>query len=52
MEASINAFTRFWFGVRPASSLAITDRLAAPAELLADLDVAVRLPTPSFGWFI
>jgi predicted acetyltransferase len=52
MKASINAFTRFWFGVRPASSLAITDRLEAPPDLLANLDVAVRLPRPSFGWFI
>ncbi|HSL82940.1 MAG TPA: GNAT family N-acetyltransferase [Thermoanaerobaculia bacterium] len=52
MEATVNAFSRFWFGVRPASSLAITDRFAAPPALLSDLDEAVRLPRPSFGWFI
>lgn len=52
LEASVNAFTRFWFGVLPASSLAITDRFAAPPDLLAALDEAVRLPRPRFGWFI
>jgi predicted acetyltransferase len=52
LEASVNAFTRLWFGVRPASSLAITDRLSGPADLLAALDGAVRLPQPRMGWFI
>jgi predicted acetyltransferase len=52
LEASVNAFTRFWFGVRSASSLAITDRLSGPAELLEALDEAVRLPQPRMGWFI
>ena len=52
MVATVNAFSRFWFGVRAASSLAITDRLDGPPDLLAALDEAVRLPRPSFGWFI
>jgi GNAT superfamily N-acetyltransferase len=52
MVATVNAFSRFWFGVRPASSLAITDRLDGPPDLVAALDEAVRLPRPSFGWFI
>jgi len=52
LQATVNAFSRLWFGVRPASGLAITDRLQAPRELLAELDVALRLPQPRLGWFI
>ena len=50
MRASVNAFSRFWFGVRPASSLALTDQLAASPDLLGSLDEAVRLPRPAPGW--
>ena len=49
LEASVNAFSRLWFGVRPASSLAITDDLDGPPELLAALDEAMCLPTPRSG---
>jgi predicted acetyltransferase len=52
LHASVSAFSRLWFGVRPASSLVITDRLAAPERLLAALDRALRLPQPRLGWFI
>jgi hypothetical protein len=52
MVATVNAFSRLWFGVRPASSLAITDRLQAPAGLLDELDVVLRMPPPGFGWFV
>ncbi len=50
MKASINAFSRFWFGVRPASHLAITDNLMAEEKLLRKLDQVVRLPKPHLGW--
>ena len=40
---------RLWAGVRPASSLALTDDLAGPAELLADLDRAAP-PQAQFDW--
>jgi hypothetical protein len=50
VETTVNAFSRLWLGIRPASSLAITDRLRAPASLLAALDQALRLPQPSFDW--
>ena len=43
------AFSRLWAGVRPASSLALTDDVAGPAELLADLDRAMP-PPPQFDW--
>lgn len=49
LEASVNAFSRMWFGIRPASSLAITDRLAAEPALLQALDRTVRLPRPHLG---
>ena len=50
LEASVGAFTRLWFGVRPATGLALTDRLSGPPDLLRRLDEALRLPTPQAGW--
>ena len=50
ITASIGAFSRCWFGVRPASSIALTDDLDAPGDLLAALDDALALPTPQPGW--
>ncbi len=50
LDASVNAFSRLWMGVRPASGLALTDALAGPASLLDDLDTALRLPPPFAGW--
>lgn len=50
IDASVNAFSRLWFGVRPASSLALTDQLAAPASLLGRLDECLSLPAPRPGW--
>ena len=50
LKASINAFSRLWFGVRPASNLAITDDLQADEKLIRRLDQVIRLPKPHFGW--
>lgn len=50
LTASVNAFTRLWIGVRPATGLALTDDLAGPGELLEALDAALWLPTPLPGW--
>jgi len=50
LTATVNAFSRLWFGVRPASSLRYTDALGGPPELLARLDEALRLPPPHPGW--
>lgn len=50
LRASVNAFSRLWLGVRPASSLSWTDALAGPEALLADLDRALRLPRPTSDW--
>ena len=52
LSASVNAFTRMWLGVRPATGLAITDDLSAQPELLRDLDHALLLPSPHLGWEI
>ena len=46
----MNAFTRLWLGVRPASGLTLTDDLAGPDELLTALDEALRLPTANPEW--
>lgn len=46
LEASVGAFTRLWMGVRPASGLAVTDRLSGPPDLLAALDWRLCLPQP------
>jgi predicted acetyltransferase len=50
LTASVGAFTRLWLGVRPASSLAITDRLRGPKALIEALDRSLRLPTPQLDW--
>jgi hypothetical protein len=50
LKASINAFSRLWLGVCPASGLAITDELSGPQELIARLDDVVRLPQPRPDW--
>lgn len=50
LETSVNAFTRLWLGVRPATGLAVTDQLRGPDVLLRQLDRALCLPTPSLDW--
>ncbi|MCP3857074.1 MAG: GNAT family N-acetyltransferase [Actinomycetia bacterium] len=49
LDATVNAFSRLLFGVRPASSLALTTDLAGPPALLAELDTLLRLPAPHPG---
>ncbi|MDZ7684691.1 MAG: hypothetical protein U5O39_06510 [Gammaproteobacteria bacterium] len=50
LEASVGAFSRLWFGIRPASSLAVTDELRADCTLLDSLDRTIRLPRTHLGW--
>lgn len=50
LKASINAFSRLWFGIRPASHLLVTDSLQADDKLINSLDFAFNLPRPDFGW--
>ncbi len=50
LESSVNAFSRLWAGVRPASSLMLTDELAGPHELLQALDDVFCSPSPVLGW--
>jgi hypothetical protein len=50
LHATVNAFTRLWLGVRPATGLAMTDDLDGPPELLEALDRVLRLPTPLPDW--
>ena len=50
LVATVNAFTRLWLGVRPATGLAITADLAGPDSLLTALDKALRLPVPHPDW--
>jgi len=51
LRAGVGAFGRLWFGVQPATPLALTGELDAPPELLSALDDALRLPTPTPGQF-
>lgn len=46
LTASVNAFTRLWLGVRPATTLAATDGLEGTDELITALDRSIRLPRP------
>jgi predicted acetyltransferase len=50
LNATVNAFTRLWLGVQPATGLAVTDRLSGPDELLKALDTTLRLPEPQPDW--
>ena len=63
LHASVGAFSRLWFGVASASSLAVTDGLRAVAAcnsnpldagsagpLLERLDEALCMPRPQLGW--
>ena len=50
LTASVNAFSRLWFGVRPATGLAVTDDLSGPQALLEQLDTTLRLPDPKPDW--
>ncbi len=50
MTATVNAFTRMWLGVRPATGLNLTDDLDAPRDLLEALDRTLRLPVPETDW--
>ena len=50
LTASVNAFSRLWLGVRPATGLAATDQLSGPPALLEDLDRVLRLPDPKPDW--
>ena len=50
LDASVGAFTRLWFGVRPASGLALTDDLHGEPDLVSALDEVFLLPPPRAGW--
>ncbi len=50
LSTGVGPFSRLWLGVRPASVIAVSDRIDAPAELLAELDEAFLLPRPVPGW--
>lgn len=50
MNASVGAFTRMWLGVLPSSTLAVSDQLEAPPELLTRLDGLLQLPSPRPDW--
>lgn len=46
MQASVNAFTRMWMGVRSATSLSWSDDLRAPKALLEALNLGLRVSSP------
>jgi predicted acetyltransferase len=50
LSASVNAFSRLFFGVVSASGLSFTDPFAADESLLRQLDLAFCLPTPRLSW--
>ena len=51
LHCSIGSFSRLWFGVQPATSLALTAEVDAPDSLLGRLDAALLLPRPQPGQF-
>ena len=50
VRASVNAFSRLWFGIQPASSLVVTDDLSMDEALTRQLDIALRQPRAHLGW--
>lgn len=50
LTSEVGAFTRLWLGVRPATSLSVTDKLSGPEGLLEELDSLLRLPEPKADW--
>lgn len=49
MTTGVGPFTRLWFGVRAPSTVAVSDEIEAPQELLTVLDEALLLPKPVAG---
>ncbi len=49
LTADVGAFSRLWMGIRPATSLTVTDDMSGPAELLEALDAVFLSPTPRPG---
>jgi hypothetical protein len=50
LRASVGAFSRWWFGVLPASTLALNGNFEADPALLKKLDQSYHLPLPKMGW--
>ena len=50
LKASVNALSRLWLGVAPATNLAITDEITGDQRLLQQLDRSINLPRPHLGW--
>lgn len=50
LSASVGALTRLWLGVLPATSLAVTEELSGPPDLLRALDRIICVPKPSIDW--
>jgi predicted acetyltransferase len=50
MRATVNAFSRLWFGTASALALSVSGGLDAPTELLTDLSRVLCMPKPSLDW--
>ncbi len=50
LTCSVNALTRWWLGVLPASSLSLLPGFDGPPDLIAALDHGYRVPLPSVSW--
>ena len=50
LSCSVNAFTRWLWGVASASSLAITDDFVADYALCCELDQMIDFRDPRYGW--
>ena len=50
LRAEVGAFSRMWMGAQSASTLAVTDVLAGPPELIESLDRIFQVPIPHTDW--
>jgi len=50
LTASVNAFTRLWMGIQPATTLVYSDGIEAPVDLLQKLDKVFLLHAARANW--
>ncbi len=50
IKSTVNAFTRLWMGILPASSLTMNEDFTASEELVEILDELFNIPKPDVNW--
>ena len=51
LKCTSGSFTRLWMGAVTCTGLALAGELNAPADLIKQLDVILRMPLPKTDWY-